>query len=310
MKHVAACLLFFVTSLALPVALCAQDDSARLDDDAFWLLVAATRAELRTALAQPPPASIDPALMARWEQLHTVRSGGADVTVDTTWVVAALSSADPQSLAALQDRIAALLSDYVRRVAAGESGLSADSLNSVLQDPRFKYAEFTPTPIPERPPRPDLRPVTNAVGLELSQVLLTVAGVVFAIGFVIFFARRLSINPTELPSGAAPSAEPVTSSEAVDVSAGFAAQRDYRSAIRYLYLSSLLTLDERGLIRYDSALTNREHLRQVRERPQLHDLLRAVVNVFEDVWYGYQAVDEASYLEFRQQISDLRRLVL
>ena len=88
-----------------------------------------------------------------------------------------------------------------------------------------------------------------------------------------------------------------------------AANRDYRTAIRYLYLSSLLTLDERGLIRYDATLTNREHLRQIDDQPQLLTLLRPIVAAFEDVWYGYAPVDEALYQRYSQDIQKLQQFI-
>ena len=84
--------------------------------------------------------------------------------------------------------------------------------------------------------------------------------------------------------------------------------RDYRSAIRYLYLASLLMLDEHGLIHYDRTLTNREHLRQVAGDPELADALRPVVETFDDVWYGFASVNETIYQEFRANVERLRNM--
>jgi hypothetical protein len=41
---------------------------------------------------------------------------------------------------------------------------------------------------------------------------------------------------------------------------------DYRTAVRYLYLSLLLLLEEHGLLRYDRPLTDREYLQASRSR--------------------------------------------
>ena len=70
---------------------------------------------------------------------------------------------------------------------------------------------------------------------------------------------------------------------------------DYRTAVRYLYLSSLLTLDERGLLRFDRSKTNREYLRSVAAFPQLSAPLRDVIDVFDRVWYGFQSLDENGF---------------
>jgi hypothetical protein len=59
------------------------------------------------------------------------------------------------------------------------------------------------------------------------------------------------------------------------------------------------------VIHYDAALTNREHLAQVQGKPALKEPLRRVVLIFDDVWYGYAAVDEAFYTSYRLQVQQL-----
>ena len=83
-------------------------------------------------------------------------------------------------------------------------------------------------------------------------------------------------------------------------------QGDYRNAIRYLYLSSLLVLDERGLLRYDRSRTNREYLRSVSSKPGLATPLRDVIDVFDRVWYGFESVDEQTYQSYLQHVDELR----
>jgi len=81
---------------------------------------------------------------------------------------------------------------------------------------------------------------------------------------------------------------------------------DYRQAIRYLYLSALLLLDERGLLRYNRFLTNREYLRQVSNQPDLAGHLRPVIETFDRVWYGFQPVDQDSYNQYTEQVAALK----
>jgi len=82
---------------------------------------------------------------------------------------------------------------------------------------------------------------------------------------------------------------------------------DYRTAVRYLYLSSLLLLDERGLLRYNRSQTNREYLRSVAHLPILVAILREVIEVFDRVWYGYQPLDEATYNQYAARVAELRQ---
>jgi hypothetical protein len=83
-------------------------------------------------------------------------------------------------------------------------------------------------------------------------------------------------------------------------------QGDYRNAIRYLYLSYLLVLDEQGVMRYDRSRTNREYLRSVSSRPELAKPLRDVIDVFDRVWYGFETVDETTYKSYVAHVEELR----
>ncbi|MCL4267670.1 MAG: DUF4129 domain-containing protein [Anaerolineae bacterium] len=82
---------------------------------------------------------------------------------------------------------------------------------------------------------------------------------------------------------------------------------DYRTAVRYLYLSSLLLLEERGLLRYDRSLTNREYLRTIAHQPRLTAVLRQVIDVFDRVWYGFQPISKESYEAYARQVDSLKQ---
>lgn len=87
-----------------------------------------------------------------------------------------------------------------------------------------------------------------------------------------------------------------------------AEQGDYRLALRYLYLSSLLSLHERGLINYDRTRTNLEYLQSVSHRPQLAAILGEIVRVFDRSWYGIQTPDAETYEQFIGYVQSLREL--
>lgn len=290
----------------LPGIIHAQDSA--LDEAEFWARMQQTDALLQQALEQPDPTAIRTQALQLWQGVRQVRLSDAVIEVDMRWLTQPLSTGDAASLETLQHQVRALLDDHAQRVPITGNNLSLSALDDVLRDPRFQYTEVAPTPIPTQMPSIDLEPVADAVSPGFSQILLVAAGMIVVIGVLLYFARSLQIQPAALEN-AASSHEPATSAHAVDLAASYASGHDYRSAIRYLYLSSLLLLDERGLIHYDSTLTNHEHLRQVREQPHLHDLLRRVVNAFEDVWYGYAPVDEAFYQHYVQHIDQLRRFV-
>jgi len=69
---------------------------------------------------------------------------------------------------------------------------------------------------------------------------------------------------------------------------------DYRSAIRYSYLRSLMRLDERGLIRYHGRATNHEYLRQLAGTAQ-EAPFRFLTLAYEKVWYGQFGLNEETF---------------
>jgi hypothetical protein len=81
---------------------------------------------------------------------------------------------------------------------------------------------------------------------------------------------------------------------------------DYRVAVRLLYLSTLLLLEERKLLCYDRTLTNREYLGQVADNPSLGEALRPVVDTFDEVWYGQVEPDAGGYEAYARQVDRVR----
>ncbi len=83
------------------------------------------------------------------------------------------------------------------------------------------------------------------------------------------------------------------------------ASNDFRGALRYLYLSAILHLQERGILPYDKSLTNREYLHLSQVDIDLQNTLGPAVSVFDEVWYGYKpctAETVASYRDLLQKI--------
>ena len=83
------------------------------------------------------------------------------------------------------------------------------------------------------------------------------------------------------------------------------AASDFRGALRFLYLSAILHLQERGVLPYDKSLTNREYLHQAQTDIDLHTALGPAVTVFDEVWYGHKPCDAetvASYRDLLQKV--------
>jgi hypothetical protein len=72
------------------------------------------------------------------------------------------------------------------------------------------------------------------------------------------------------------------------------ARKEFRMALRALYLASLAYLGERELIRIHRAKSNRDYLRELdrraRSKPELAVVFGQNLNVFESCWYGRREV--------------------
>jgi len=78
-----------------------------------------------------------------------------------------------------------------------------------------------------------------------------------------------------------------------------AAAGAYREAARYVFLATLLALDEAGRLRIDEATGNRDVLRQARATPHLAEALTPVVRLFELFWFGHAPVTHEEYERYR-----------
>ena len=113
--------------------------------------------------------------------------------------------------------------------------------------------------------------------------------------------------------------EMLGTAEAFRLANSMANQGDFRNGIRYLFLSSLLALDERGLLRFDKTRTNREYLATLRSTRGLltsehtsQIIVQTFVDLvegFEQVWYGYQPIGLPGFQNFANRVSELKRAV-
>jgi hypothetical protein len=143
----------------------------------------------------------------------------------------------------------------------------------------------------------DLRYVVAAFGIVVTVLVL--------VYFVVSLRRS---GASEAVFRAEPTADELTQTAAAAFGGvqRYVAAGDYRSAVRLLYLGTLLRLDERGLLRFDRSLTNREYLRVVAGSPAIRDALRPVVETFDRTWYGFGPMDAGDFARYQTQVDALR----
>ena len=75
---------------------------------------------------------------------------------------------------------------------------------------------------------------------------------------------------------------------------------DYRSAVRYQFLSVLKKLSDKKLINWNPEKTNKDYVAELKV-PHLKSEFSDLSYIFEYVWYGEFNIDEQSYQKFKNQ---------
>lgn len=302
-------LLVALLGLALPGPAHAQE----LDFDRYVGLLR----EARTAAARGDlidlKAAAEPLIAARRVRVPS----GALASADNRWLAEALERPNPDLPA-----IAARLGALIDAAAAGPEppADAAERLERILSRPPFGR----PDPGPREPSwlerflewlfgliEPSFEPVVPATAENSSTMAWIIAGVGGLLVAIVLFVWLRGLRRTLAP----PAATLDPDDPEAGLSAGAALQQagdlarfgDYRKAVRYLYLSSLLWLDERGALRYERSLTNREYLARLNERPQLRARLAPVIETFDRVWYGSMPLDAESFAAYERQVQALRK---
>jgi hypothetical protein len=209
-----------------------------------------------------------------------------------------LASAD-DALADRQSLLAAILARP--EFAAGDSLL--DRVVRWLQD-------WFDTLLPDRTASPDQNAAMSRLRDGLLNGLLVAAGVALAVGlawWVVRFVRGF-VRERELLHRGTASDGPRTAAEARAMAQEQAQGGSYREAVRSLYLSALLGLEEARLVPADRTFTNHELLARIQDQPGLPPLrpvLAPVIDAFEPIWYGLQEPDAQTFARYQGTVNRL-----
>lgn len=87
--------------------------------------------------------------------------------------------------------------------------------------------------------------------------------------------------------------------------ADFELQKDYRSAVRYQFLSVLKKLNDQKILEWNPEKTNKDYISELKN-PRMKEHFRELVYIFDYVWYGEFFIDEAAYQIFKKKFLDLK----
>lgn len=290
--------------------------------DEYWQEVQKTRALVTSLKGASPEVSHAQLLTAagRWESItEVVLPDGTLIPVDHSFLVSRLR-ADPPDLRQLDDLLTALLAAHDTWPQPVFASGDASALDRILARPEFQWQPEQPSPLAEWWQQLRKRfwefvmrllPVdSRIVELPLMHYALTGLGTMALILILTYAMRGLLadfVAEAEINLEGEVGDRDLTAATALKRAQMLSSEGDYRTAVRYLYLSSLLLLEERGLLRYDRSLTNREYLHSVAHLSQLAKAFHDVVEVFDRVWYGYQPLDEAAYARYAERVMELRQ---
>jgi hypothetical protein len=286
-----------------------------ITDQEYWIRLDKSRVLLQQARNDSVRrASLLAQVAALWDHVDAMTVGSASTftPLDMTWLTDGLLT-DPQHVD-ITDRLitinALLNGQNPSQVPQATLTAWTQALQRVLSDPRYQAPTPTPTttpsPTPTSAPPPDL---SGSVGIlsGILQVLLSGIAVILLVGAGFYLVHLFARRQIALPGIETEADDPTTPANADTRAADKVEAGDYRRAVRYLYLSCLLSLDEQHLIQYDKALTNREHLAQLATNPALRQQMQGIVNTFERVWYGFAPVDANLYQQFRQSVEQIKQ---
>lgn len=285
----------------------------------FWERLTAMQADLH--LMPNPLAEEQVAQLHEWaDQLDSItavtRGDGRTIPLSLSAFTTALRAESPD-LARLDAQLQALLTMQETSHTATFSTTDLQPLTDILQQDMYQYAQ-EPSRLQQQWQALRDRinewllsvlPNYGETATNMFDIFLLVAATVVLILVLYYILGDLFANFVADATLHEEDAlgTPLTADIALQRAQTFSSDGDYRTAVRYLYLSMLLLLEERGLLRYDRSLTNREYLRLIAHRPDLVAVLSDVIDVFDRVWYGFQPLDSAAYARYQAQVEALKQ---
>jgi hypothetical protein len=202
----------------------------------------------------------------------------------------------------------------------GEAFTSAevDLVTKILAEPEFQWVEPEPGPLDNLIDRilnwfADFFDSLSISGGGGGQTSISLQWVYYIISFIIIallfhFIFRGTLGGFISEAGIQEDLEDetyLTAEKAFSQAKKFSQTGDHRQAVRFLYLSALFYLDEKGVLNYDTSKTNREYVQSVAGQKSVSTSLKKVVEVFDKVWYGFGDIDTDTYTEYEEEVNTL-----
>lgn len=310
----AGLVLAFLTQLFIPAG-AAHAQSATVSLESYRQTLEEVRQDIDALEDDDVAARTE--IVGRLEQIRQVKlSDGEVVPVDHAYLAGLLTSDPAQTdrfLANLDAILAALNSEPQ---AADLSPAALDVLDRILAADKYQWASPEPNPLQTLLQNgfewlarlvnrlfPNIADASMWLNAALAGLF---AAIVAAILFFVYRATARSILKEARAAAENRIPGALTAEQALVRAQERSEKGDFRTAVRYLYLSALLSFEARGLLRIDRSRTNHEVLTDLARQPELAAELEEVVEVFDRVWYGFQAIDAQAFERYAERVRRLK----
>lgn len=83
-------------------------------------------------------------------------------------------------------------------------------------------------------------------------------------------------------------------------------KKEYRFAVRYLYLNCIKGLDLKNIIRYTNDKTNYEYVNEIKSN-ETSKIFKSLTLYYEQIWYGQMVFDESYFKQFKNQYHEFEQ---
>ncbi len=271
-------------------------------------------------------------------KVETVESNGVTTTVDNKWLEANLKefaetddvdrrdeilSESVERLSALENRLTDLetatagsqskdqnkqkMSEILRRVEFQKPEVKETAMQRFFRQMREEFEKFWNWLFPES--KIERLPQTQADGQSLSNLFIVILTVIALglLGLIVwkllpFFAReaKRSKKKDEVRIILGEKLEPnQTAADILEEANRLALAGNLRAAIRKGYIALLCELSDKKIIGLARHKTNRDYLRDVRNRKEIYPEMNLLTNNFERTWYGFGEATDEDWNEFQ-----------
>ncbi|MEP6746094.1 MAG: hypothetical protein ABJB86_00125 [Bacteroidota bacterium] len=196
--------------------------------------------------------------------------------------------------------------------------ISADSFELIKKDKGFYYqkwldsllrAETKVTKKPRAPVLPDLSGFFTVFQIVLW--VLATAVLLFVLYKLFVGKNSLFVNNRKNIDAAINIEEEPSANQYESLIKKAEAEKNYRLAVRYLYLQSLYHLSEKNYIIRGTEKTNYQYINELKKRPAAFaHLFSSLTFKYEYTWYGEYPVNEIMYEALRGSFRDLNNEIV